>query len=79
MAEYHHCLSGNKRRGHRFGYALCVGHHRGVFEIPYTQWKQQYGPSLARESKLFHELYGTDDELIEMQDVIVDKWRGCER
>lgn len=75
LAEYHHCLSGNKRRGHRWGYALCTGHHRGVFDIPYEQWKDENGPSLARESKLFRSTFGTDDELIEMQDILVAKWR----
>lgn len=68
--EYNHCKSGNRRRGHRFGYALCIWHHRGH---PLRDWtaawtRKVYGPSLMDGSALFHRVYGTDDELIELQD-----------
>jgi hypothetical protein len=68
--DYHHLKSGNMRRGHRFGIGLCGWHHRGLlihgWDAKYT--RQVYGPSLMDGSRLFHEAYGTDEELLARQD-----------
>ncbi len=72
--EIHHLLSGNKRRGHLFTIPLCSWHHRGD---PWTDctaryMEANYGPSLARSSKAFHEKFGTDEELLKH----VNEWLG---
>lgn len=67
--DYNHTKSGNIRRGHMAGFALCVWHHRrhpiGWFTLKGTA--QKYGPSLMDGSRTFHETYGSDDSLIERQ------------
>lgn len=68
--DYNHAKSGNIRRGHRWGYALCVWHHR---RHPHGQWdfkrmRHIYGPSLMDGSALFHSTFGSDDDLIARQD-----------
>lgn len=72
--DYNHCKSGNIRRGHAFGYALCIYHHRkhpmGDCSLPLTQ--MLYGPSLMDGSRKFHEIYGSDDELISLQNEVLN-------
>lgn len=72
--DYQHCKSGNIRRGHAFGFALCVWHHRHqpMGELSFRETAARYGPSLMDGSRLFHEIYGTDDELIEQQTVVIE-------
>lgn len=71
--EYHHLLSGGRRRGHRFGVNLCQFHHRrvpmGSKTVPQT--RMILGPSLMDGSKTFHAAYGSDEELLAMQDKII--------
>ena len=64
--EVHHTLSGNKRRGHMFVLPLGRWHHRGEpFDgMSARQMRSLHGPSLARQSKLFHAWYGDDAELL---------------
>lgn len=62
----HHLLSGGRRRGHQQSIPLCEWHHSAV-RIPGRSSDDMttlYGPSLANGSKVFHERYGTDDELL---------------
>lgn len=71
--DYHHPKSGNIRRGHRFGFALCRWHHE---RHPWGQWTHRqmakfYGVSLKDGSALFHRTYGSDDELIARQDALL--------
>ena len=67
--DYNHAKSGNIRRGHACGYALCAWHHRqqpwGYFSVSAT--RAHFGPSLMDGSRLFHDTYGSDDFLIEKQ------------
>lgn len=67
--DYNHTKSGNKRRGHMYGYALCAWHHRGhpVKGWTHSLTRTVYGPSLMDGSRLFHATYGSDDELIDLQ------------
>lgn len=71
--DYHHLKSGNVRRGHRFGIGLCPYHHRRIPFDGYTieQTREFVGPSLMDGSRLFHETYGSDDELLALQDEII--------
>lgn len=76
--EYNHAKSGNIRIGHEAGFALCQWHHRGV---PRQMWgakrtRAHYGPSLMDGSDLFHRTYGSDEELIALQNAILAAVHG---
>lgn len=71
--DYHHFKSGNIRRGHRYGIGLCGWHHRGIpsESILSAPMRKICGPSLMDGSRLFHETYGSDDELLAIQDEMI--------
>jgi len=77
--EIHHLLSGGRRRGHRYSIALCTWHHRAVvpFAFGLQEARDTLGPSLAEGSKPFRARFGTDDELLAMQDGRIG-WTGLE-
>lgn len=69
--DAHHLLSGGRRRGHMFTIGACPWHHRGVRpfrEMTDKEASDLYGPSLAHGSKPFHAMYGTDNELLALQE-----------
>ena len=73
LNDYNHAKSGNIRRGHMHGYALCRWHHmRQPGEETHLFMTTIYGPSLLDGSRLFHETYGTDDELIDLQTITIE-------
>jgi len=61
--DIHHLLRGGRRRGHQATIGLCPWHHRGVGPA--------LGLSLAHGSKSFHAMYGSDEDLLEMQNDLV--------
>lgn len=72
LLDAHHTKSGNLRRGHLFVLGLCRWHHAGNQAAPPEGWtnrmmRDRYGVSLNDGSALFHETYGSDDELLEVQ------------
>lgn len=71
--DFHHFKSGNIRRGHAFGVGLCAYHHRGHPRDGYrsTEMRAYFGPSLMDGGKAFREAYGSDDELMALQDEIL--------
>lgn len=69
--EIHHLLSGGRRIGHDATLALCHWHHQAK-RFPsttsgYAEQAKLYGPSLEREPRRFAEMYGTDEELLALQ------------
>lgn len=66
VVEVHHLLSGNRRRGHMFIAPLCAWHHRGepLDGMSAKEMEGALGPSLARSSKRFRAMFGSDDELL---------------
>lgn len=63
---------GQKRRGHRFTIGLCDWHHVGIHTGLYTsQVEQHFGPSYAISPRKFREYFGSDDELLAMQDELI--------
>lgn len=72
-SDYDHSKSGNKRRGHAYGFASCLWHHRGRVSEGWThaQLRAYFGPSLMDGSRLFREVYGSDDDLIRLQNEIL--------
>lgn len=69
--EIHHLTiggkHGQKRRGHDFTVGLCAWHHRGEGALPEHRMAALYGPSYAREPRLFRETFGQDDVLLAYQ------------
>lgn len=71
--EIHHLLSGNVRRGHDHTVGLCPWHHRGV---PKDGWdraslKDLIGPPLSGGAKAFRAAFGSDDDLLLIQDALL--------
>jgi len=75
--EAHHFKSGNKRIGHQSTIALGQWHHQGIPLDGYTHGQMEliFGPSLARSPKSFRERYGTDGELLERTNDLLEKDR----
>jgi hypothetical protein len=71
--DAHHLLIGGRRRGHDYSVALCGWHHRMIpFDgVTGPQMRNLYGPSLMGGSKRFREAYGTDDELLALQERMI--------
>lgn len=75
-AEIHHLNQGGhagmKRLGNQFTIGLCPYHHRN-HPGPSTRraMEEIYGPSLAGASKRFREKFGTDDELLALQNELI--------
>lgn len=66
-AEAHHLLSGGRRISHDATVPLCPWHHRGACNSDAGSIDMEilYGPSLALSKRKFHELYGTDEEMLD--------------
>jgi hypothetical protein len=75
--EIHHLLSGNKRIGHLATVGLCGFHHRGVSELPRAEAIAVFGPSLAHGSKPFRAEFGTDAELLAIQNALLGETDGA--
>lgn len=71
--EVHHLLSGGRRIGHMATIGLCSWSHRGVvFEFhSHAEMRETYGPSLAEGSKPFRAAFGTDAELLAIQNALL--------
>lgn len=81
--EVHHVLNGGRRGGHQRTLGLCAWHHRGivadVFRGNLERMKLAYGPSLAHEPRAFYARYGSNDELLIIQDSLVRMVQSARR
>lgn len=79
--EIHHLVSGMKRLGHDYTVALCPFHHRGIVPsgFSYDQVRAVSGPSMALEPDAFRKHYGTQEELLEFQNALLDHYIECEK
>lgn len=71
IVEVHHLLSGGRRRGHMFTIGLCAWSHRAYVwhdGITHAYCRKVYGPSLAEGSRPFHNEFGSDDYLLQLQE-----------
>lgn len=77
--EIHHLLSGNRRRGHLYTVGLCQWHHRSVAPEGWTAaaMRTRFGPSLAAGSKPFHAEFGSDEELLALQNSLIEKRKAA--
>lgn len=66
-------LAGQKQLGHSYTIGLCPWHHQAVKDFGYCsdEMRIKLGPSLAQQSKLFRETFGTDDELLAYQNQLI--------
>ena len=71
--EIHHLLSGNRRIGHLASVSLCCYHHRAVTPdgMSRAEAEHTFGPSLANGSKPFRAEFGTDKELLDLQNALL--------
>lgn len=78
MVTFQHCKSGNMRRGHEAGFGCCIWHHFGTQQLhalgmgrdeAFARW----GPSLFHQARAFHETFGSDDDLIEVQAFVLQQ------
>ena len=60
-ATVQHVKEGNKRLGHQYTYAVCGYHHFG-------HNPKMFGPSLALNSREYAEVFGTERQLVSVQD-----------
>ena len=77
--EIHHLLSGGRRIGHMATIGLCCWHHRGVpFEFcSHAECRDAFGPALSEGSKPFRAEFGTDAELLQVQnELLSERERG---
>jgi hypothetical protein len=83
-AAKHHLIStglhGNgKRRGEKATIGLCDYHHQGASQVGTQRARslkeQGYGPSLADEPRAFRARFGTDNELLALQDKLIEAWQ----
>lgn len=75
QAEIHHLLRGGIRRGHDATIGLNPWSHRGVMfnGLTVAECKKLFGPSLALGSKTFHDEFGSDDELLDLQNELLSQ------
>lgn len=74
-AEVHHLLDGGVRRGHAFTVGLCFFHHRGIpiGTRSVAEMTDAYGPSLYHNARAFHERFGSDEELLAIQNQLIEE------
>lgn len=68
--QWHH-LAGKKR--HDLTIGLCLWHHQGrpIDSHTHAYCREVYGPSLAEGSKPFHAEFGSNDDLLRMQNRLI--------
>lgn len=80
--DIQHVVEGRKRLGHSQTYGCCAWHHRSVplNGLTSKQSEQRAGPSLARSPKDYHAKYGSERELVELCDKMIEpyliEWRS---
>lgn len=79
-AQIHHIVEGKKRLGHLFTICLCPWHHTG--HVPPTATKEEIerlvGPSYATSPRAFKGKFGTQRELLETQNKMIEHYRKRE-
>jgi hypothetical protein len=80
----HHLLVGakhgnGKRRGEKATIGLCDYHHQGKHVVGSVFARNcitsGYGPSLADEPRAFRQRFGSDEELLELQNKLIERWQ----
>lgn len=71
--QFHHLDGKTKPDCHQKTIGLCVWHHqaRPIDGMTHAYCRLKFGPSLHEGSKPFHRAFGSDDELLAMQNQII--------
>lgn len=71
--QWHHLAGKTKPGCHQKTIGLCLWHHQGrpMGNDTHASSRERYGPSLAEGSKPFHVEFGSDDELLALQNAIL--------
>jgi hypothetical protein len=73
--DIHHFLSGNKRIGHMATVALCPWHHDAKWDneaMTQSDMLADFGPSFHKHRREFRVVFGSDEELLAMQNALLD-------
>lgn len=68
---------------HRYTYGNCLWHHSGELNgtcrgsVQYAE--KLYGPSLRLSSRAYHERYGSERELVQVEDALIRIWQAERR
>lgn len=67
--------AGAPRRGDEFTIGLCPWHHVGepLRGLTHEECRRIVGPSLKHESSAFREEFGSDDELLAEQNILISR------
>lgn len=81
MMQFNHVKSGNLRRGHLEGFAICLWHHFGsqqlhALGVSRAVALERWGPNLIDSARAFHDAFGSDQDLIEAQAVVLEAMQG---
>lgn len=74
-AEIHHLVEGRKRLGHQFTIPLSPWFHRGVpplGDMRPSDASEKIGPSLALSKREFTSRFGSERELLEQTNKLID-------
>lgn len=84
QGEIHHLLAGGRRIGHQATICLHPWFHQGrppevryagrLVQLTVAQAERRYGPSLALDRPAFESRFGTEQELLEIQDLLLDTY-----
>ena len=73
--DVHHLTSGGRREGHQATLGLCGYHHRGLLDGQSKQFVSGLlGPSYAWGRKGFQQHFGTDEQLLKIQNMILERF-----
>lgn len=72
--DVHHVLHAGKRVSHDNSIVLCPWHHRAVpVGVSAKETEEILGPSLARSKREFIKRYGTERELLELVNKLIEE------
>lgn len=71
--EIHHIVEQSNRRGNHMTIALCQWHHRSIpwDGLQAHDMEPRIGPSMRLSSKAYHERYGSELDLLQVQDYVL--------
>lgn len=86
--QVHHIISGGRRLGHDATICMKPWYHQGepptvryagrLIQLTVAQATYRYGPSMAHNPSDFTHRFGTQDELLEMQDALIVAYRRAQ-
>ena len=74
--DIHHLTAGGRRRGDEYTIGLSPYYHRGLCADGLTQAQtvKRFGPSLAHGKRTFEDTFGTQDLLLEVQNLVIKQY-----